>query len=109
MKRLLYALLCAGLAGCACSSPNESPDAVEATHVPVASRDSAAYKLGAEHALRMLERATDTVAIADALLDVRARETDIRRRLRDSAADAYVAGFTDMVAERNPQLASEIF
>lgn len=111
MKHLFYCLLFLGLASCSCSSESDSgsADMETSSHAPVEKRDSAAYRLGEAHARRMLENATDTAAMGDALLDVRSRETDIRRRLRPSAADAYVAGFTDAVVRLNPALAEEIF
>lgn len=50
----------------------------------------------------------DTAAIADYLLEVRARETDFRTRLRPSAADAYIKGFETTLTDSAPTLAAMI-
>ncbi len=55
--------------------------------------DTSAWFLGAEHAIKLVRECDNDDERGLRLLDVRARETNIRVRIGDSAADAYVDGF----------------
>ncbi|MCM1110606.1 MAG: hypothetical protein NC336_05320 [Clostridium sp.] len=94
------ALLCCGRSG---------NDSSGTARYRVAPEDSVAFKLGEEHGRALIENSNDTSAIADGLLEIRARETDIRSRIRPSAADAYVAGFEQYIREHAPDLAAKLF
>lgn len=75
----------------------------------VAPRDSALYKMGQRHAAYMLSGSTHNDTICAKLLDIRARETDIRNRVDNDAADAYILGFQHFIIKENPELADSIF
>ncbi len=104
MKRLpviilLTLLAGAWLGGCSCSS-----DKVE-----VAPKDTAAYNMGLRHAAVLLEMRGDESRMCDELLDIRSRESRMREHLRESAADAYIQGFTDYITEHDDSLAKVLF
>lgn len=71
-------------------------------------RDSGAYKLGMRHGGMLLELTTED-SVQDFLLEVRARETNIRARLRNSAGEAYVEGFKDYVKAHSDSMAKVLF
>lgn len=91
-----------------CSATRPLGEATEAGHTVVAA-DSAAWNLGVVHAGEFLKLRTDTVAMGDMFLEVRARETNFRKRLRPSAADAYVAGFETAIRRADPDLGHYFF
>lgn len=105
---LISAMAATALTLAACGGYTAPPSS-DNINVKVESRDSAAFYLGQQHGRRFLEEAADTGAMADYLLEVRARETNFRQRIRPSAADAYVAGFCRYVTDHSPELAAEIF
>lgn len=82
------------------------PPKIEA--INVAPRDSDIYLMGRRHAAYMLNHSTDTDALASSLLEIRARESEIARRVDRQAADAYIYGFEEQLCESNPALAHEI-
>lgn len=85
-----------------------------ATDVPVpvgiviAKADTAAWNLGNEHAVAFVRECADDDARGLRLLDIRARESNIRARIGDSAADAYVAGFEYQLRQQSDSLARVI-
>lgn len=82
-----------------------------ATQVPVpvdiviAKADTASWNLGTEHAVAFVRECTDDDARGLRLLDIRARESNIRARISDAAADAYVAGFEYQLRQQSDSLA----
>ncbi len=90
----------------ACGSESESS---ENRNIKIEQRDSAAYRIGYEHARQLLERCYTTDEIRVELLDIRARETLIRTRLRPSAADAYIQGVRHAICNSGDTLAVVLF
>lgn len=73
-------------------------------------RDSGAYRLGLEHGRILIEdKIVNEDSVRDFLLDIRARETNIRARLRQSAGDAYIEGFKDYVEQHSDSMAGILF
>lgn len=87
---ILGALLVAAAAACS-NSGNKAAD-------------PEAYALGEAHAQRLIDAEPDTAAMSSCLLDVRTRETDLRHRLGDAAADSYIEGFESYVRANDPSL-----
>lgn len=79
------------------------------TELEIAPRDSSLYQMGRRHAAYLLSHYDHPDSICAQLLEIRARETDIRTRVDDSAADAYVYGFTTYITENDKALADSIF
>lgn len=85
-----------------------------ATDVPVpvgiviAKADTAAWNLGTEHAVAFVRECVDDDERGLRLLDIRARESNIRARIGKSAADAYVAGFEYQLRQQSDSLARVI-
>lgn len=73
--------------------------------IVIAKADTAAWNLGTEHAVAFVRECTDDDARGLRLLDIRARESNIRARISDSAADAYVAGFEYQLRQQSDSLA----
>lgn len=90
---------------CACGGGHSSNDKT----VVIDERDSGAYRLGLDHGRILVEEKKAVDSINDFLLEVRARETNIRSLLRESAGDAYVKGFQEYVRSHNDSLARELF
>lgn len=72
-------------------------------------RDHKAYSLGQEHAAKVVSLCSNESALQDALLDVRARMTNIHDRLGAQAAADYERGFVDYITENNDSLARVLF
>ena len=72
-------------------------------------RDRKAYALGQEHGERTVGLRSDEAALQDALLDVRARITNIHDRLGAQAAADYERGFTDYIKANDDSLARVLF
>lgn len=118
MKRLLLLIsIPAFLCGCSSSessdtndseTPNDAP-ANEPTEIVVAARDSSVFFMGRRHAARMLDNHSHHDSICNELLELRARENDIRTRIDDDAANAYVAGIRAQIIESNTALADSLF
>lgn len=89
------------------SEPADAPVAVK--QLEIAPRDSSLYQMGRRHAAYILNRYSHPDSICAQLLEIRARETDIRTRVDNDAADAYVYGFTTYIAENDKALADSIF
>lgn len=97
----LLALLSATLlGGCSCSDGNAVG---KMTFGRV--KDKKAYELGASHARVLLENADDEDAVQDALLDVRARRSNIEAKLGSRSAADYELGFIDCIRQNNDSLA----
>lgn len=103
MKRLLATLsLCAMiLAGCSC---NEITD----TKVTKRVRDKSAYQLGETHAAEVI-KIQDETDMQDALLEVRARISNISAQLSPQSGADYERGFTDYIRAHSDSLAQELF
>lgn len=71
--------------------------------------DSTAWFLGEEHARALVRECRNDDERALRLLDVRARETNIRSRLGNTAANAYVGGFEYGLRAASDSLARVIF
>lgn len=95
----LLLLLSAG--GCSCSHDRN----YVSTHV----RDKKAYSLGEEHAQRIIDIRTNESAVQEALLDIRARMTNIDSHLGAQAAADYERGFTDYIRQHDDSLARVLF
>lgn len=67
--------------------------------------DTVAWHLGVEHAAQLVTDCENDDERGLLLLDVRARETNIRSRLGNSAADAYIQGFEHELRQRSDSLA----
>lgn len=82
-----------------------------ATEVPVpvgiviARADTSAWNLGTEHAVAFIRECADDDTRGLRLLDIRARESNIRARIGESAGDAYVAGFEYQLRQQSDSLA----
>ncbi|MDE6370506.1 MAG: hypothetical protein K2K92_03340 [Duncaniella sp.] len=87
--------------GCSCSHDRN----YVSTHV----RDKKAYSLGEEHAQRIIGIRDNESAVQDALLDVRARMTNIDAHLGAQAAADYERGFTDYIKQHDDSLAHVLF
>lgn len=83
------------------ASSSEQRDAAQAT-------DSEAWALGRRHAAALVRECADDDQRALRLLDVRARETNIRSRIGDAAADDYIRGFEEGLRENSDSLARVI-
>lgn len=75
----------------------------------VSPRDSSLYQMGQRHAADLLENYTDDDDLGERLLEIRAREANIRTRVDNDAADAYLYGFTSYIADRDPVMATRLF
>lgn len=98
---VVLAALTAGVAVTSCGGDRNSVS----SHV----RDRKAYSLGQEHAARIIGMRDDEPALQDALLDVRARMTNINARLGAQAAADYERGFVDYITEKDDSLAKVLF
>lgn len=106
-KQFLPVIIAAAItAGCSCGSQKEQPQAAVATGKV---KDWKAYNLGSEHANRLLEQADNEAAVQDALLDVRARITNIETNIGHQAATDYERGFVEEIRAKNDSLAKIIF
>lgn len=74
----------------------------------VAPADTSAWYLGMEHAEFLVNGCHNDDERALMLLDVRARESNIRSRLGDNAADAYIKGFKHSLRLNSDSLSSVI-
>lgn len=74
----------------------------------IAPADTSAWYLGMEHAAYLVNECSDDNERAMMLLDVRARESNIRARLGDDAADAYIKGFEHSLRLNSDSLSSVI-
>lgn len=83
------------------------PDTIPAEKV-ILGADTAAWHLGSEHAAALVAECDNDDERGLRLLDVRARESNIRMRLGDSAADAYIDGFEYSLRQHSDSLASVI-
>lgn len=72
-------------------------------------RDHKAYTLGQEHAEVIISMRDDESSLQDALLDVRARITNIHDRIGAQAAADYERGFVDYITEKDDSLARVLF
>lgn len=72
-------------------------------------KDRKAYSLGQEHGKRLVDLSGREDALQDALLDVRARITNIETRLGVQAATDYERGFVDYIKANNDSLARILF
>ncbi len=70
--------------------------------------DTSAWYLGMEHAVSLVNDCRDDNERALRLLDIRARETNIRARLGSSAAEAYIKGFEHSLRLNSDSLSSVI-
>lgn len=95
------------LTGCSCSSTAEHT--VEGEKVSTKIEDWKAYNLGAEHAKEIILIAHDEDALQDALLEVRARITNIHTKLGAQSAYDYERGFEECIRTEKDSLARIIF
>lgn len=72
-------------------------------------RDRKAYSLGQEHAAMVVSLRADESSLQDALLDIRARMTNIHDRIGAQAAADYERGFVDYITEKDDSLARVLF
>lgn len=102
MRRLTLSLLLLPLLAACSSDPH---DGKVTPHV----RDHEAYTLGKEHAARVAAVAADEGAVQEALLDVRARISNIRSKISPQSAADYETGFRDGLRHDCDSLARLIF
>lgn len=88
-------------------SYRSSDPAIPATY-KITGADTSAWHLGIEHAAAMVRDCNDDDSRALRLLDVRARESNIRMRLGPTAGDAYIEGFEHGLHEASDSLARVI-
>jgi hypothetical protein len=88
-----------------CGSSDNTNDA----DIKISSQDSAVYRLGRDHARRMLEQCATTDELRQELLDIRARETVIRSRMCPLSGDAYIQGVRHYIKEHGDTLADTLF
>lgn len=74
----------------------------------VTGADTSAWMLGSEHAADFVRECGDDDARGLRLLEIRARESNIRSRVGSSAADAYIDGFEYSLRQLSDSLASVI-
>lgn len=72
-------------------------------------RDRKAYTLGQEHAEIIVSLRDNESSLQDALLDVRARITNIHDRISAQAAADYERGFVEYITEHDDSLARVLF
>lgn len=89
------------LAICSCSSDNGT----KSGHMSAES----AHAIGRSDAANMLDRCKTTDAIRDQLLELRAREYNIRCRMGDAAADSYISGIETYLQESGDTLHDTLF
>lgn len=92
---------------CSCTGSNDNGTPSETVSEKV--KDKKAYRLGEEHAERLLQYANNEDALQDGLLDIRARISNIRAKLGAQAAADYERGFTDYIRTNNDSLARILF
>ena len=71
--------------------------------------DPSAYNLGRQCADILLKSGKTESEIRDHLLDVRAREYNIRTRVSNEAADTYITAFKNRLRESGDTLYTTIF
>lgn len=71
--------------------------------------DPSAYNLGRDCAELLLKRCVTESQIRDQLLDVRAREYNIRTRVGNEAADTYISAFQSRLRESGDTLYYTLF
>lgn len=72
-------------------------------------RDHKAYALGQEYGRKVVDLRDDEPSVQDALLDVRARITNIHDRLGTQASTDYERGFVDYIKANDDSLARVLF
>lgn len=92
--------------GCSCSSDTRTG---QTEKVSGKVKDWKAYNLGADHAKEVISISDDEAKLQDALLEVRARITNIRTKLGAQAATDYERGFTEEIRTKKDSLARIIF
>lgn len=97
-------LLQGSAVSCSCSEKNAQQETVSGKV-----KDKKAYRLGGEHAERLLEYAAEEDALQDGLLDIKARISNIRSKLGAQSATDYERGFTDYIRSHNDSLARILF
>lgn len=93
-------------AGCSCGS-SESGTPSEKVSKKV--KDWKAYNLGVDHAKEVIAISHDEPKLQDALLEVRARITNIHTKLGAQSAADYERGFTEEIRTEKDSLARIIF
>ncbi|MCM1454874.1 MAG: hypothetical protein NC193_10150 [bacterium] len=107
------------LASCSHGTPDTTATAAAADSIPaeaevtaaitIAPRDSDIYLMGRRHAAYMLNHSSHPDTICARLLEMRARETDIRTRVDADAAAAYIHGISTYIKENDTALADTLF
>lgn len=100
MKKLLLIALSSFILFACSSSPS---DKVSAKII-----DKEAYELGEQHAREAITLVDDEPALQELLLDVRARQTNIRMNLGAQAAADYERGFTRFIKANSDTLSKII-
>lgn len=95
------------LSGCSCGSGKNQM--YEGEKISSKIEDWKAYNLGAEHAKEIILIAHDEDALQDALLEVRARITNIHTKLGAQSANDYERGFEECIRTEKDSLAKIIF
>ncbi|MCM1028717.1 MAG: hypothetical protein NC342_05895 [Pseudoflavonifractor sp.] len=70
--------------------------------------DTAAWNLGVEHSLKFINECCDDDSRGLRLLEIRARESNIRHQMGEETADSYVKGFEEGLRENSDSLANVI-
>lgn len=95
--------------GCSCSSEEGEDSVPKKEKVSSKVKDWKAYNLGADHAKEIIAIAHDESELQDALLEVRARITNIETKLGAQSATDYERGFTEYIRTEKDSLARIIF
>lgn len=109
MKSTIYAFILVAIAPLlSCQQIGyEAPDAVS---IDICFEgDPSAYNLGQKCAEQLLNNGKSESTIQDMLLDIRAREYNIRTRVGDEAADTYINGFKTKLQEQGDTLYTTLF
>jgi hypothetical protein len=69
---------------------------------------TAAAELGEKHAAMLCDTALSSYELHYRILNVRAREWQMRSNGFDKAADEYIASFQAYISEHNSELAAEL-
>lgn len=93
--------------GCSCSRSSDELNSQPKVAGKVL--DWKAYNLGTEHAKEVIKIAHNESELQDALLDVRARISNINSKLGAQSATDYERGFTEYIRTEKDSLARIIF
>lgn len=107
IRHISFILLATVAVSCSCGSTDGTSPQGEKVSNKV--KDWKAYNLGADHANKVIEIANDEGQLQEALLEVRARISNIHSKLGAQSATDYERGFTEEIRAKKDSLARIIF